>query len=76
MNEQNRTGDIVEVEKTKFVTPTAQIFLYENRLFVTFRNQEILVWNAKGELVTRFDASGLLLLLLWWLFTHDENMFA
>jgi hypothetical protein len=50
-----RTGEVVEVEKSKFQTPSAFIFLYENQLFLTFRDQAVSVWNFRGELVTDFD---------------------
>jgi hypothetical protein len=50
-----RTQDSHEVLSTDFVTPTAFIFLYENQLFLTFRDHTVAVWNFKGELVTHFE---------------------
>lgn len=44
-----------EVGSTEFMTPSAFIFLYENQLFLTFRNQTVSVWNFRGELVTSFE---------------------
>lgn len=44
-----------EVGRTEFMTPSAFIFLYENQLFLTFRNRSVSVWNFKGELVTSFE---------------------
>jgi hypothetical protein len=37
------------------MTPSAFIFLYENNLFLTFRNRTVAVWNFRGELVTSFE---------------------
>jgi len=44
-----------EVKQTDFMTPSAFIFLYENQLFLTFRNRAVSVWNFRGELVTSFE---------------------
>jgi hypothetical protein len=43
------------VSSTDFLTPSAFIFLYENNLFLTFRDRTVAVWNFKGELVTSFE---------------------
>lgn len=43
------------MSSTDFLTPSAFIFLYENNLFLTFRNRTVAVWNFKGELVTSFE---------------------
>ncbi|WOK93238.1 hypothetical protein Cni_G01933 [Canna indica] len=40
---------------TKFMKPSAFIFLYEIHLFLTFRNKTIDVWNFRGEFVTSFE---------------------
>lgn len=45
----------MEVSRTEFMTPSAFIFLYENQLFLTFRNRTVSVWNFRGELVTSFE---------------------
>lgn len=50
-----RNGNLTEVSRTDFMTPSAFIFLYENQLFLTFRNRLVTVWNFRGELVTRFE---------------------
>ncbi|CAH1446087.1 unnamed protein product [Lactuca virosa] len=50
-----RNADVKEVGRTEFMTPSAFIFLYENQLFLTFRNRSVSVWNFKGELVTSFE---------------------
>ncbi|KAG8048726.1 hypothetical protein GUJ93_ZPchr0009g1383 [Zizania palustris] len=50
-----RSSELIEVSVTKFMTPSAFIFLYENNLFLTFRNRTVAVWNFRGELVTSFD---------------------
>ncbi|XP_076906443.1 uncharacterized protein LOC143577892 [Bidens hawaiensis] len=50
-----RNAEVKEVNKTEFMTPSAFIFLYENQLFLTFRNQTVSVWNFRGELVTSFE---------------------
>ncbi|KAL2330470.1 hypothetical protein Fmac_018051 [Flemingia macrophylla] len=50
-----RNADLMEVSRKVFTTPSAFIFLYENQLFLTFRNQTVSVWNFRGELVTTFE---------------------
>ncbi|PNT31017.1 hypothetical protein POPTR_006G113000v4 [Populus trichocarpa] len=50
-----RHTGIREVSRTEFLTPSAFIFLYENQLFLTFRNRTVAVWNFRGELVTSFE---------------------
>ncbi|XP_019187965.1 PREDICTED: uncharacterized protein LOC109182290 isoform X2 [Ipomoea nil] len=50
-----RTSELKEVSRTEFITPSAFIFLYENQLFLTFRNRTVAVWNFRGELVTSFQ---------------------
>nr|CAD1822566.1 unnamed protein product [Ananas comosus var. bracteatus] len=55
-----RNSELTEVSRTEFSTPSAFIFLYENHLFLTFRNRTVAVWNFRGELVTSFEDN-----LLW-----------
>ncbi len=50
-----RTGGHIEVERSNFLTPNAFIFLYENQVFLTFRQRHVSVWNFNGELVTNFE---------------------
>ncbi|CAM0949838.1 unnamed protein product [Alopecurus aequalis] len=50
-----RSSELIEVGVNKFMTPSAFIFLYENNLFLTFRNRTVAVWNFRGELVTSFE---------------------
>jgi len=50
-----RTSSVHNVDCTHFMTPSAFIFLYENQLFLTFRDHIVSVWNFKGELVTTFE---------------------
>ncbi|KAD4584548.1 hypothetical protein R6Q59_036578 [Mikania micrantha] len=50
-----QNAEMKEVGRTEFMTPSAFIFLYENQLFLTFRNQTVSVWNFRGELVTSFE---------------------
>ncbi|KAG5526929.1 hypothetical protein RHGRI_032998 [Rhododendron griersonianum] len=50
-----RNAELKEVSRTEFMTPSAFIFLYENQLFLTFRNRTVAVWNFRGELVTSFE---------------------
>jgi hypothetical protein len=50
-----RNSDLIEVNKTEFMTPSAFIFLYENNLFLTFCNRTVAAWNFRGELVTSFE---------------------
>ncbi|RWW29041.1 hypothetical protein GW17_00006448 [Ensete ventricosum] len=48
---QVRNSELTEVSRTEFMTPSAFIFLYENHLFLTFRNRTVAVWNFRGELI-------------------------
>jgi len=50
-----RSSELIEVSVSKFMTPSAFIFLYENNLFLTFRNRTVAVWDFRGELVTSFE---------------------
>jgi len=50
-----RSSELIEVNVSKFMTPSAFIFLYENNLFLTFRNRTVAVWNFRGDLVTSFE---------------------
>lgn len=50
-----RTGELTTVPSSQFVTPNAFIFLYENQLFLTFRDRNVEVWNFRGEQVTTFE---------------------
>jgi len=50
-----RNSELIEVNRTEFMTPSAFIFLYENNLFLTFCNRTVAAWNFRGELVTSFD---------------------
>ncbi|OIV96893.1 hypothetical protein TanjilG_00475 [Lupinus angustifolius] len=49
------TFELTEISRSEFMTPSAFIFLYENQLFLTFRNRTVAVWNFRGELVTSFE---------------------
>ncbi|XP_048421453.1 uncharacterized protein LOC103959787 isoform X1 [Pyrus x bretschneideri] len=44
-----RNFEMTEVSRTQFMTPSAFIFLYENQLFLTFRNRTMAVWNCNFE---------------------------
>ena len=61
---------IIHVDQTRFMTPTAFIFLYENQLFLTFRNRYVTVWNFRGEMVTKFDDH-----VLWHPDTNTNNIY-
>nr|XP_043636556.1 uncharacterized protein LOC122607607 [Erigeron canadensis] len=50
-----RNAEVKEVSKNEFMTPSAFIFLYDNQLFLTFRDRVVSVWNFRGELVTSFE---------------------
>ncbi|EPS58623.1 hypothetical protein M569_16190, partial [Genlisea aurea] len=65
-----RNGDITEVSRSEFMTPSAFIFLYENQLFLTFRNRTVAVWNFRGELVTPFEDH-----LLWHPDCNTNNIY-
>ncbi|KAL9239898.1 hypothetical protein vseg_014174 [Gypsophila vaccaria] len=65
-----RDSEITEVSKTDFMTPSAFIFLYENQLFLTFRNRTVAVWNFRGELVTSFEDH-----LLWHPDCNTNNIY-
>ncbi|CAK9198733.1 unnamed protein product [Sphagnum troendelagicum] len=65
-----RNGELTEVCRTEFMTPSAFIFLYENQLFLTFRNRTVAVWNFRGELVTSFEDH-----LLWYPDCNTNNIY-
>ncbi|KAL4576021.1 hypothetical protein LXL04_012109 [Taraxacum kok-saghyz] len=65
-----RTSEVIEVSRTEFMTPSAFIFLYENQLFLTFRNRTVAVWNFRGELVTSFEDH-----LLWHPDCNTNNIY-
>jgi len=50
-----RTWLVIEVNHTDFVTPSAFIFLSENRTFLTFHENKVNLWNFRGELLARFE---------------------
>lgn len=65
-----RSSQLTEVSRTEFMTPSAFIFLYENQLFLTFRNRSVVVWNFRGELVTSFEDH-----LLWHPDCNTNNIY-
>ncbi|KAL5991413.1 hypothetical protein ACLOJK_012322 [Asimina triloba] len=65
-----RNAELTEVSRTEFMTPSAFIFLYENQLFLTFRNRTVAVWNFRGELVTSFEDH-----LLWHPDCNTNNIY-
>ncbi|RAL51339.1 hypothetical protein DM860_010841 [Cuscuta australis] len=65
-----RNDELTEVSRTEFMTPSAFIFLYENQLFLTFRNRTVAVWNFRGELVTSFEDH-----LLWHPDCNTNNIY-
>ncbi|XP_007011430.2 PREDICTED: uncharacterized protein LOC18587538 isoform X2 [Theobroma cacao] len=65
-----RNTELTEVDKIEFKTPSAFIFLYENQLFLTFRNRTVAVWNFRGELVTSFEDH-----LLWHPDCNTNNIY-
>eukprot|EP00850_Spirogloea_muscicola_P005793 SM000027S09574 [mRNA] locus=s27:100260:103268:+ [translate_table: standard] len=65
-----RNLHLTEVSATEFMTPSAFIFLYENQLFLTFRNRTVAVWNFRGELVTQFEDH-----LLWYPDCNTNNIY-
>lgn len=67
---QVRNSELTEVSKSQFLTPSAFIFLYENQLFLTFRNRTVAVWNFRGELVTSFEDH-----LLWHPDCNTNNIY-
>ncbi|RRT48529.1 hypothetical protein B296_00037017 [Ensete ventricosum] len=67
---QVRNSNLIEVSRTEFMTPSAFIFLYENHLFLTFRNRTVAVWNFRGELVTSFEDH-----LLWHPDCNTNNIY-
>jgi len=60
----------MEVSSTEFVTPSAFIFLYENQLFLTFKQRSVAVWNFRGELITRFEDHN-----LWYPDCNTNNIY-
>ncbi|KAG6735217.1 uncharacterized protein LOC122293001 isoform X4 [Carya illinoinensis] len=69
-NKKVRNFELTEVSRTEFMTPSAFIFLYENQLFLTFRNRTVAVWNFRGELVTSFEDH-----LLWHPDCNTNNIY-
>jgi hypothetical protein len=65
-----RNAQLTEVSRAEFLTPSAFIFLYENQLFLTFRNRTVAVWNFRGELVTSFEDH-----LLWHPDCNTNNIY-
>ncbi|KAL1360205.1 uncharacterized protein LOC130977046 [Arachis stenosperma] len=65
-----RNAELTEISRTEFMTPSAFIFLYENQLFLTFRNRTVSVWNFRGELVTSFEDH-----LLWHPDCNTNNIY-
>ncbi|KAK3422768.1 hypothetical protein EUGRSUZ_G03173 [Eucalyptus grandis] len=65
-----RNFELTEVGRSEFMTPSAFIFLYENQLFLTFRNRTVAVWNFRGELVTSFEDH-----LLWHPDCNTNNIY-
>ncbi|KAK1288212.1 hypothetical protein QJS10_CPB19g01946 [Acorus calamus] len=65
-----RNSEITEVSRAEFMTPSAFIFLYENHLFLTFRDRTVAVWNFRGELVTSFEDH-----LLWHPDCNTNNIY-
>ncbi|XP_047333573.1 uncharacterized protein LOC124937106 [Impatiens glandulifera] len=65
-----RDSKLTEVSRTEFMTPSAFIFLYENQLFLTFRNRTVAVWNFRGEVVTSFEDH-----LLWHPDCNTNNIY-
>ncbi|KAI3708159.1 hypothetical protein L2E82_37260 [Cichorium intybus] len=63
-------SDLTEVSRREFMTPSTFIFLYENQLFLTFRNRTVAVWNFRGELVTSFEDH-----LLWHPDCNTNNIY-
>ncbi|XP_047264203.1 uncharacterized protein LOC107863559 isoform X2 [Capsicum annuum] len=63
-------SELTEVSRTEFMTPSAFIFLYENQLFLTFRNRTVAVWNFRGEVVTSFEDH-----LLWHPDCNTNNIY-
>ena len=51
-----KTKREAEVPASQHMTPSAFIFLYENKLFLTFRNREVQVWDFGAErIVSEFE---------------------
>ncbi|GMP42476.1 hypothetical protein CsSME_00012212 [Camellia sinensis var. sinensis] len=63
-------SELTKVSRTEFMTPSAFIFLYENQLFLTFRNRMVAVWNFREELVTSFEDH-----LLWHPDCNTNNIY-
>ena len=53
-----------------FLTPLAFKFLYENQLFLPFRNSNVAIWNFRGELVTSLEEQ-----LLWHPVYNTNNFY-
>lgn len=65
-----RTAEVVSVPRSQFLTPSAFIFLYERRMFLTFRQRQVSVWSFTGELVTTFEDH-----ILWHSDSHTNSIY-
>jgi hypothetical protein len=65
-----RTADVISVARSHFLTPSAFIFLYEKRMFLTFRQRQVSVWSFRGELVTNFEDH-----VLWHSDSHTNSIY-
>ncbi|KAL7180908.1 hypothetical protein ACSBR1_039883 [Camellia fascicularis] len=65
-----RNSELTKVSRTEFMTPSAFIFLYENQLFLTFKNGMVAIWNFREELVTSFEDH-----LLWHPDCNTNNIY-
>lgn len=64
-----RTAEVISVPRSQFLTPSAFIFLYGKRVFLTFRQRQVSVWSFRGELVTTFDDH-----VLWHSDSHTNSI--
>jgi WD40 repeat protein len=65
-----RTAEVLSVARSQFLTPSAFIFLYEKRMFLTFRQRQVCVWSFRGELVTTFEDH-----VLWHSDSHTNSIY-
>lgn len=65
-----RTAEVLSVARSQFLTPSAFIFLYEKRMFLTFRQRQVSVWSFRGELVTTFEDH-----VLWHSDSHTNSIY-
>ncbi|KAF9615016.1 hypothetical protein IFM89_021587 [Coptis chinensis] len=54
-NKEVINSEVIKVSCTELMSPSDSIFLYEQQMFLTFRNRTISAWNLQGKQMTSFQ---------------------